>query len=187
MDIFSILLLAISLSVDAFTVSMSSGMLLNNFSFINFFKFSFFFGFFQFLMTTFGYFFGTNFTDILSGYSKPLGFLLLFFLGLNMFYNSYISSYEEECITYDDNEILNTKNILILSIATSIDALIIGIFLAMINSNIIYSASIISFTSFVIAYIGLYLGFRFSNRINFNSERLCGLILFLLSFKILYF
>ncbi len=186
MDIFSIFLISISLAIDAFSACVSTGTLLNKISIRIIVKFGCFFGLIQFFITLLGYTFGYHFKGFLNIYSSIIGFSLLFLLGFNMVYKSFKKNATDIKNTNTDKEILGVKNLLILSIATSIDALVAGISLAILNTDIILCSTIIGLTSFFLSSLGAYLGYKFQSILNFNKERFCGIILILLSLKILY-
>ncbi len=186
MDIFSIFLISVSLAIDAFSASLSKGTLLSEVTPKIILRFGYFFGFIQFLTIIIGYTFGFYFKSFLNIYSSILGFSLLFFLGLNMLYKSFKQNITKENLNTTDQEILSIKNLLILSIATSIDALVAGISLAVLNTNIMISSIVIGATSFCLSSLGVFLGHKLSSSLNFNKERFCGIVLILLSLKILY-
>ncbi len=189
MNIFSIFIISISLAIDAFGASISNGTLLQKISFVTVLKIASFFGFIQFLITILGYTFGHIFNYyFVSNYSHIIGFSLLFILGFSMFYKSFdLNSSKDNYTKNSENDILSVKKLFILSIATSIDALIAGVSLAVLNTNVLIASIMIGLTSFCLSSVGVFIGYKFKNFFEFNQERFCGIILILLSFKILKF
>ncbi len=187
MNIFSIFLISISLAIDAFGASLSNGTLLNKISFSIVLQIGCFFGFIQFLVTILGYFFGYFFNYyFVASYGHLIGFSLLFILGFSMFYNSFkLNSSKKNYTNCYKKEFLCVKTLFVLSLATSIDALIAGISLAILNTNMIICSLIIGLTSFCLSSLGIIIGYKFKSFFNFNQERFCGIILIMLSFKVL--
>ncbi len=185
MDIFSIFIISVSLAIDAFTASFSHGTKLKKITICTIFKFGCFFGFFQFIAIIIGYIFGFQFSTFFDIYSSFIGFLLLFLLGFTMIYKSF-NKKDITDINKQTDENLNLKQLLILSLSTSIDALIVGVSLAQLNTHLIISSLIIGLTTFLFSSFGVILGHKFTSILKFNQERFCGIILILLSFKVLY-
>lgn len=183
MDLISTLFIGVALSMDAFAVSISKGMSVGKNKFANAFKIGIFFGLFQALMPLIGYVAGSRFSAYISKYSDCIAFILLSALGIKMLYDC-ISDPNLQCST--GIEIIGTKTLLLLSIATSIDALIIGLSYAFLpSSSIISSSSIIGITTFVISFAGVLLGKKFCSVFQKKSEILGGVILILIGVKIL--
>lgn len=174
--IIEIILLSIGLAMDAFTVSISKGMCINKFNIYKFFIIAFYFGFFQAFMPLIGYFLGSSFSYIINSFDHWIAFILLFSIGLNM-------AFDNDCDTkYNDDT--NFKTMFILAVATSIDALTIGITLSLFNVNIILSVLIIGIITFILSYIGCLIGFIFKCNSSF-SQRVGGFILMLIGLRIL--
>ncbi len=190
MDILSIFFISISLAIDAFGASLSNGMFLKKISTLTVLKVGCFFGFIQFLITISGYLFGYFFNYyFINNYSHLIGFSLLFILGFSMFYNSFKLSTPKpknnQYCTNNSKDFLSIKNLFILSIATSIDALVAGISLAVLNTNMLLCSLMIGLASFCLSSLGVVIGYKFKNFFNFNQERFCGIVLIVLSFKVL--
>ena len=178
MNTIDILLIALSLSMDALTVSIIKGLSLK----INRFKTSLLlslsFGIFQAIMPLIGYKLGSIFSNYISSIDHWISFIILSIIGFKMIKDGII---KEDNI---DNDI-SIKNILLLSIATSIDALVIGITLPLLNVSLSKSMTIIGLTTFILCLIGSYL----SSYIKVNSRNyqiVGGLTLFALGLKILF-
>lgn len=183
MDIISTLFVGVALSMDAFAVSISKGMSVGKNKFANALKIGIFFGLFQALMPLIGYFAGSRFSNYIAQYSDWLAFILLSILGIKMLYDC-ISDPNLQCST--GIEIIGTRTLLLLSIATSIDALLVGLSYAFVSSgSIVVSSSIIGITTFTISFIGVLLGKKFCSIFQKKSEILGGVILILMGVKII--
>ena len=138
----------------------------------------FYFGFFQALMPIIGYFLGIGFKEYITSIDHWVAFILLGLIGANMIKEAFGD--EEEV---DDD--LSFKTMLILAIATSIDALAVGITFAFLHVNIGYAALIIGVTTFVISVLGVKIGHVFGLRYKSKAEIAGGLILIVMGCKIL--
>ena len=174
MTYIEIILIALGLSMDAFAVSISKGLSMKK-DYKNSFKIALYFGLFQGLMPLIGYILGFSFENIVTRIDHFIAFTLLFIIGLSM-----ILEKKEEM----DNKI-DTKTLLLLSIATSIDALAIGVTLAFLNVNIIYSVLTIAIITFNMCFIGVLLGNKFGKFIKNKAQIFGGIILILTGIKIL--
>lgn len=147
---FTVILIAITLALDCFAVSICiSGINHKN---INNIKVPLYFGFFQFFMTMLGFFIGISVIELIRSFDHWIAFTLLFFVGGKMIYESK----DGECKTIKN---LSEKTLLMLSIATSIDALIIGMTFGLIQpSSILFNSIIIGIVTFMISLFGLVIG-----------------------------
>ena len=179
MDFLSVLLIGIGLSMDAFAVSLCKGLALKSPSVKSIVVVGLWFGAFQMIMPIIGYYLGSSFYSLISDYDHWIAFILLAVIGLNMIRESF--SDEEEGIDAS----LGIGTMLMLAIATSIDALAVGISLAMTGDSIFASASIIGLTTFVLSAIAVKLGSKFGDRFGSKAELLGGIILILIGLKIL--
>ena len=175
MSILEIFLIGISLSMDAFAVSICKGLSMNKVKVKRCLIVGIYFGIFQALMPILGYFFGSSFKDIIINVDHFIIFLILLLIGINM-----ITEQEEKV----DNNI-NFKTMLLLSIATSIDAFAVGITFSFLNINIISSVIIIGLTTFTISFIGVLLGNQIGNKYQRKAKILGGITLIILGIKIL--
>lgn len=178
MDYLSVLLIAIGLAMDAFAVSICKGLALREPRIRQMVIVGVWFGFFQFIMPVIGYYLGSSFYDIVSDYSSYVAFFLLLLIGVNMIREAL---FEEEDINGD----LGMKTMLMLAIATSIDAMAIGISMAMDGSNMWESASMIGVVTFLISVFGVRIGSVFGDRYGSKAEIVGGIILILIGVKIL--
>ena len=181
MGIGELLLLAVGLSMDAFAVSVCKGLALRRATFKAEFTCGVWFGGFQALMPLIGYFLGTLFLDAISAIDHWIAFGLLVLIGVNMLREA-MGSEEEEAADAD----LSVKTRFILAVATSIDALAVGISLAMAGVGSIWLAVLlIGVTTFVLSVIGVRVGNVFGSRYEKRAETVGGVILILLGVKIL--
>ncbi len=180
MDFLSVLLIGIGLSMDAFAVSLCKGLALKKPSVKSIVVIGLWFGAFQMIMPIIGYYLGSSFYSLIADYDHWIAFILLAAIGLNMIRESF-SGEDDEGI---DGSI-GIWTMLVLAVATSIDALAVGISLAMTGDSIFASASIIGITTFVLSAAAVKLGSRFGDRFGSKAELLGGIILLLIGLKIL--
>lgn len=178
MDFISILFLAVGLAMDAFSVSITRGLTLKcniKYALI----IAIFFGGFQALMPVLGWFSGIQLQSIVSTLAPWIAFLLLLGIGLKMIYESL--NHDEE----DISKVFSIKELLILSIATSIDAFAVGITFAILNTPIITPIIVIGLVTFILSFIGVYIGKNIGHLFENKIEILGGLILIGIGLKIL--
>ena len=177
MTTLEIWLLAVSLAIDCFTVSVTSGIILRRIHWQTFLKMAFFFGFFQALMPLIGWFGASRFNHLIESYDHWIAFGLLAFLGIRMI--------REQC-SFDPTSL---KVILTMAVATSIDALAVGISFAFTGFNAVGQLFspllIIGFASFVLSIAGNLIGIFFGKRFNLRMELFGGLVLIGIGVKIL--
>ena len=183
MSALEIWLLAISLAMDCFSVSITSGIILRRIRWRTFLTIGFFFGLFQALMPLIGWFATSRFYGYIERYDHWIAFALLFILGVRMIKES--SGNEEE---HHFNP-TRLPVILALAVATSIDALAVGISFACTGmttwESISYPILIIGIVSFVFSLIGCLIGVYFGKRVNLRAELWAGIILIGIGVKIL--
>lgn len=179
MSIVTLFLIAVSLSMDAFAVSICKGLATPQFRFKNALTVGIWFGGFQALMPMLGFFLGSRFEQYIVSIDHWIAFALLGLIGMNMIREAVSGNEESENASFD------AKTMLILAIATSIDALAVGISFALLHVQIVFAASFIGLTTFVISGLGLLVGNAFGTRYKAKSELLGGIILILIGFKIL--
>ena len=179
MSITELFIMAVVLSMDAFAVAVCKGLALKNIKIKNALWVGLWFGAFQALMPLCGYLLGVNFKDIVNNFAPWIAFVLLAIIGINMIREA---MEEEECETCD----LCVKSMLVLAIATSIDALAVGIsFARMDNINIWYAVSFIGIVTFTLSAIGVKVGSIFGTKYNKRAQITGGIVLILLGLKIL--
>ncbi len=184
MSFFEVFLISVGLAMDAFAVSVSNGILLNNVRFQKAFRFGLFFGIFQFIMPLGGWLCAKNFKDAIESFDHWIAFILLVLIGGKMFFDSFKNNDSD---IRNDKNILSFYNMIMLSVATSIDALAVGVSFAFFSDglNIFQASSVIGVTAFILSYFGVFLGKRIGNVIHKNAEKVGGLILIGIGVKIL--
>nr|WP_317412795.1 manganese efflux pump MntP family protein [uncultured Solibaculum sp.] len=183
MGFWGIFLMALGLSMDAFTVSVSNGMCTRNLKVSHAVKMAFSFGFFQALMPIIGYYAGVTLSGFLQSVSYWIAFGLLTCIGLKMIYEALKKIQGDQCVTRDP---ISFKMLMLLSVATSIDALAVGISLALVDQTSIgLAAGIIGVVTFLVCLAGVYIGKRFGTIFEKKAEILGGLLLIGIGVKIL--
>lgn len=176
-------LIGVGLSMDAFAVSVCKG--LNMRGKINFKHagvIALFFGGFQAIMPLIGYFLGMGFEKYITRIDHWIAFLLLGFIGGKMIVEA-IKEWNE--VDKQEEDMLDIKELFVLAVATSIDALAVGITFAFLNVNIWSAISIIGTTTFVLSVIGVVIGNKFGSKYKSKAELVGGIILVLMGVKIL--
>ena len=174
-----ILILAVGLAMDAFAVSICKGLSIGRTSLRDSLRVGLWFGGFQALMPVAGYFLGVYFKDMIVAVDHWIAFGLLALIGANMI---------REAFSRGDAKVdcsLSFKNMLISALATSIDALAIGITLAFLYVNIWFAAALIGVITFILSGIGVKAGSVFGEKYKSKAELSGGIILILLGVKIL--
>lgn len=179
MTIIEIVLIAIGVAMDAFAVSICKGLSMKKMSWKKALIVGAYFGIFQGIMPIIGYFLGSTFESLVTQIDHWIAFVLLTLIGANMLKEAF----EKDCDNCNDS--VDFKTMLLLAIATSIDALAIGISFAFLQTNIILSALVITFITFAVCVIGVKIGNKFGNKYERKAETLGGLILILMGIKIL--
>lgn len=182
MDIITLLFIAAGLAMDAFAVSVSNGMIIKKARIREAMIFGLFFGVFQFLMPIIGWRFGKAFAGYMAAYDHWIAFLLLAITGGNMIRETF-EDYEVQLIETNRKN-LTVINMLSLAVATSIDALAVGVSFAFINMDILISAAMIGIVTFTLSFSGVFLGRRIGDLFKTRAERLGGLILILIGVRI---
>lgn len=179
MSIFEIILIGVSLAMDAFAVSICKGLSMKKMNWKSAVIIALYFGAFQALMPVLGYLLGTTFSGFVESVDHWIAFVLLSIIGGNMIKESFSSEEEKR------NDNVDVKTMLILSIATSIDALAVGVTFAFFKTNIILSISVIGLITFALSIIGVKIGNKFGDKFQNKAEFLGGVILIIIGIKIL--
>lgn len=182
MNIFELLLIAVGLSMDAFSVSICKGLTTQRFSWRTALACGLWFGSFQALMPVVGYFLGAQFQEMIETYAHWIAFGLLFLIGTNMIREAVWGKKEKD----ENNGFLDFKTMFLLAIATSIDALAIGVSFACIQVNIWIAISIIGVITFLFSILGVKIGNVFGSKYEKSAEIIGGIILILIGLKILF-
>ena len=179
MGAIEILLISIGLAMDAFAVSVCKGLAMKKMSWKKAIIIGLYFGIFQAVMPVIGYFLGTTFERFITYVDHWVAFILLVGIGINMVKEAF----DKESENRNDN--VDMKTMLVLSIATSIDALAIGITFACLKIHIVMPVITIGLITFIISVIGVKIGNQFGDKYGKKAEIMGGVILILLGIKIL--
>ena len=179
MSLFELFLLAIGLSMDAFAVAICKGLSMQQFNQKHAAIIALYFGAFQALMPAIGYLLGSRFQQSITAYDHWIAFILLALIGGNMIKESF----DHETETSSPS--INFKEMLVLAIATSIDALAVGVTFAFLQVSLIPAISIIGITAFVMSFLGVKVGHVFGTKYKSKAEFAGGLILIVIGGKIL--
>ncbi|MBP1545849.1 MAG: manganese efflux pump [Oscillospiraceae bacterium] len=179
MDMITLFLIAVGLSMDAFAVSVCKGLATPSYKL----KYSLicggWFGGFQALMPLIGYLLGVNFKSYITAFDHWIAFVLLGIIGFNMI---------KEALSGDEDSAdpsFAPKTMAVLAVATAIDALAVGITFAFLNVNIVYAVLFIGVCTFLISAAGVKIGAVFGTKYKSKAELAGGIILLLLGIKIL--
>lgn len=179
MSLFTLFVTAVGLSMDAFAVSVCKGLAMKKLSLKNTFIIGLWFGGFQALMPTVGYLLGIRFKDSVSAIDHWIAFALLSLIGVNMI---------KEALSGDEDTTgssVDAKTMLPLAVATSIDALAVGITYAFLQVRIVPAVSFIGLITFVLSAAGVKIGNVFGLKYKSRAEMVGGIILILMGVKIL--
>ena len=180
MDFISIIMIGVGLAMDAFSVSVTDGILLKKPKCYQAGKIALFFGAFQFIMPCIGYLLGSTFSRYIEAFDHWIAFTLLVFIGCKMIYEAI-----NEKSTEDIKNPLSISTLTVLAIATSIDALAAGVTFATINVPVIFSSAVIGIVTFYISLAGVYIGSNCGNLFGNKSEIAGGAVLIIIGVKIL--
>ena len=185
MGIGELFLLAVGVSMDAFAVSICKGLAMQKATLKASMTCGLWFGGFQALMPTIGFFLGTLFADAIQAVDHWVAFLLLGIIGINMLPEA-LEKKGECCCCEEHNADMSVKTMFLMAVATSIDALAVGISLAMAgNVNIWMAAAFIGVCTFSFSGAGVKIGNVFGSRFEKKAQVAGGAILILLGVKIL--
>lgn len=179
MGIIELVLIAVGLAMDAFAVSICKGLSMKKMDWKKAGIIGAYFGIFQGGMPLVGYLLGVGFQEKIQAVDHWIAFALLAFIGGNMIKEA-LSKDEEDC-----NDSVDFKTMIVLAIATSIDALAVGVTFAFLKVNIILAVLLIGIITFIISMVGVKIGNVFGDKYEKKAEFAGGLILILLGLKIL--
>ena len=178
MSLSELLLIAVGLSMDAFAVSVCKGLSVRRLRLKHALLAGLYFGGFQFLMPVLGWLLGYRFEALITSIDHWIAFVLLGLIGANMVRESF-----SDAEKMDDD--FSFRAMLPLAIATSIDALAVGVTFAFLEVRILPAAALIGVTTFLLSALGIRIGHVFGARWKARAERLGGIILILIGLKIL--
>ena len=189
MNFIALIFTAFALSMDAFAVSITKGMTIKNLKKSTALKMALTFGVFQGAMPLLGWALGISFESYIKSIDHWIAFILLGFIGFNMIKGFFDDRKEENASELEfsattDVDDLSNKEIIMLAVATSIDALAVGISFAFLNVSIIPAASIICIITFLVCVVGVFVGNKVDDIFNGYAELVGGVILILIVFNI---
>ena len=183
MGFLELLLIGVGLSMDAFAVAVCQGLCMPKLNLRYAAVIALFFGGFQALMPYAGWLLGAQFAGYIQHLDHWLAFFLLAFIGGKMVWESLKGEAEETACAVSVT--LDYKQLLLMAVATSIDALAVGVTFAFLSVNIVWAVSFIGVTTFTISFIGVKIGNIFGTRYKSKAELAGGIILVLIGVKIL--
>lgn len=180
MGLGELLILAVGVSMDALAVAICKGLSIQKLKFRHMLIVGAWFGIFQALMPTIGWLLGSTFADLVTSIDHWISFILLAIIGGNMLRESLSKQEEDSCDCS-----LAFSAMLVLAVATSIDALAVGVTLALLDVNIIAVVLSIGLCTFIISAVGVKIGNVFGMKFKAKAEFLGGAVLILIGLKIL--
>ncbi|MDD6213961.1 MAG: manganese efflux pump MntP family protein [Firmicutes bacterium] len=180
-DIISVFLIAIGLAMDAFSVAVTDGIVIGRVKARQAIKIGLFFGVFQFFMPCIGFLLGTAFARYIKAFDHWVAFILLVFVGGKMIFEALTEKDEAEAV----KDPLSNKTLTVLAIATSIDALAVGVTFATVEIPLFAAAAIIGVVAFVLSFAGVYIGSKCGNLFGNKAEIAGGVVLVGIGVKIL--
>jgi len=186
MGIIEILVIGVGLSMDAFAVSICKGLKMKKFNIAQSLVICAFFGGFQALMPLIGWLVGKQFERYITAFDHWIAFALLVFLGAKMIIEC-IKSKDDQTVESEIAEKLDVKELFVMAIATSIDALAVGITFAFLelNVSIWIAIGLIGLTTAIICLLGTLIGYKFGSKFKKTAEIIGGVVLILVGLKIL--
>ena len=179
MGILEIILVSISLAMDAFAVSICKGLSMRKLDWKKAFIIAMYFGGFQALMPIIGYLLGATFSNLVASIDHWIAFGLLTIIGSNMIKESFDDEIEKR------NDRVDFKTMIVLAIATSIDALAVGVTFAFFKTSMIGPVISIGVITFILSLLGVKIGNKFGDKFQNKAELVGGIILIIIGTKIL--
>lgn len=181
MNLISVFLIAFGLAADAFAVAVTCGLAVKPLRTGYAFRIAFFFGAFQTFMPLIGWAAGISLQGVIVSFDHWVAFVLLFVIGCKMIHESFRK--EKQC-SY--SSVVSLGRLLVLSLATSVDALAVGISFAFLDTTILIPSLIIGSVTFALSFAGVWLGHRFGHIFENKLEMAGGMILIGIAMKILH-
>ena len=178
MSLWELFIIAVGLSMDAFAVSVCKGLSVRKLEWKHCLLAGLYFGGFQALMPLMGYFFGIQFQHMITSVDHWIAFVLLGLIGAGMIKES---REDEECL----NDSFDIRTMLMLAVATSIDALAVGVTFAFLNVQILPAVCFIGLVTFILSAAGIRIGHVFGAKYKSRAELAGGVILIIMGVKIL--
>lgn len=180
MDAITIILIAFGLAMDAFAVSIANGMAINTKRKQSALLTAIFFGGFQMLMPAIGWYIGLSLESLVSEIDHWIAFALLSFIGAKMIFDAVKKDKDDKT-----EQSLKLHSLLILAIATSIDALMVGFSFAFLQTSIILPIAVIGFVTFLLSFFGFFFGCHLGRLFGNRIKIIGGLILIAIGLRIL--
>ncbi|MCE5342531.1 MAG: manganese efflux pump MntP family protein [Eubacteriales bacterium] len=177
-----LVMIAVGLSMDAFAVSLCKGLCMKKLRYRHAAVIALFFGGFQMAMPLIGWLLGKQFAHLITPVDHWVAFALLGFIGGKMIWEAIRRKPEDEC---QIDERIHYRELLVLAVATSIDALAVGITFAFLQTDILTAAAVIGAITFALSFLGVVVGHRFGTRLQNKAEVGGGIVLILIGVKIL--
>jgi len=181
MSLWALFFIALGVSADAFAVALTKGLHMRRLNLRHAAVIAVTFGLFQAVMPLIGWLLGSQFAQYISGFDHWIAFGLLALVGGKMLWEAFCAHEDTE----RDSDALNVRELLVLAVATSIDALAVGVTLAFLPVSILGAVSLIGVTTLVVAFLGVVVGRRVGARFGRPAEIAGGLILILIGTRIL--
>ena len=181
MSFITLIIIAVGLGMDAFSVAIAAGASASNLTFRSAFRLAFHFGIFQFMMPIIGWAAGLTLANMIDTYDHWVAFGLLGCVGGNMIRESFARG--DESLVNDPTK---GMSLVMLSVATSIDALAVGLSFALLKVRIYYASIVIGFVAFAMTMVGVFFGKKLGRLFGKEVGLLGGLILIAIGIKILF-
>lgn len=181
MGLVELFIIAVGLSMDAFAVSICKGLSLGKIKFKHMCIAGLWFGGFQALMPAIGYFLGSFFADMVTKYAHWVAFVLLAFIGGNMIKESFEKDECENC----GDAAMDAKTMFVMAIATSIDAMAVGVSFAFLQVQIVPAVTFIGVITFICSGLGVKIGSIFGSKYKSKAELAGGIVLIIMGGKTL--
>ncbi|MET0956345.1 MAG: manganese efflux pump MntP family protein [Cryobacterium sp.] len=181
MSLWALLFIALGVSADAFAVALTKGLHMRRFDLRHALVIAVTFGLFQAVMPLIGWLLGSQFAQYIEGFDHWIAFGLLGLVGGKMLWEAFTADEDAE----RDTDTLNVRELMVLAIATSIDALAVGVTLAFLPVSILGAVGLIGATTLVVAFLGVLIGRRVGARFGKPAEIAGGLILVFIGTRIL--
>ena len=182
MGLAELFIIAIGLSMDAFAVSICKGLSLGKIKLKHMCIAGLWFGGFQALMPAIGYFLGSLFADMVTKYAHWVAFILLAIIGGNMIKESFEK--EDTCDCCGETA-MDAKTMFVMAIATSIDAMAVGVSFAFLQVDIVPAVTFIGVVTFILSGVGVKIGSIFGNKYKSKAELAGGIVLIIMGVKTL--
>ena len=181
MDLISVIIIGVGLSMDAFAAALVKGLCSKDLRYRLALKVGAYFGFFQGFMVWLGYTLGLSFSSLIDSFDHWVAFVLLALIGGKMIYEGF----QPKDLSCEVDPGTNVKAMVTISIATSIDALAVGISLALLSTEIVSTSMIIALVTFILSFLGVRIGKRWASKLDNTAEIVGGLDLIGIGLKIL--